>query len=390
MIIGGRGHWPIRPFIAKAISMANHPSLQEFFDSPGALAAEHHMSASAAEPLTQDELLALEPDTHRRFNDIKLTYPRRHAELELLDGISRRYRTIEPDGLLPTSGVDEALGMLFLSLVDAGDRIVVLTPCYPPHLLLPRWRGAETVPWRARAETNWVPDLEELRQLTQKPTRLVITTFPQNPTGFMPDADFNAELLDIISASGAILVADEIYAGLPRGAGDGLSNLADRHDRVISLHGLSKTMGLPGLRLGWMAARDPALLERVRAVRTLFNAYVPPPIDFLANLALRHEGAILDRNTAILDAGKRAAGAFMARHGNLFEWTEPSAGVLSFPRWTGPGGTSALSQRLLDEAKLVCAPSLCFDAGDEHFRVGLARRGLPEAFDRMDTFLERL
>jgi len=144
------------------------------------------------------------------------------------------------------------------------------------------------------------------------------------------------------------------------------------------------------LRLGWMAARDPALLAPIREVRTLFNAYVPPPIDFLANLALRHTDAILDRNTRILDTGKRAAADFMARHGNLFEWTEPSAGVLSFPRWTGPGGTSALSQRLLTEAKLICAPSLCFDAGDQHFRVGLARRTLPDALARFDSFLERL
>jgi len=370
--------------------MTKHPSLQEFFDSPGALAADLNMSASASEPLTQEELLAFEPEAAARFNEIKLTYPRRHAELELLDGISRRYRAVSPEGLLPTSGVDEALGMLFLSLVEAGDRVVVLTPCYPPHLMLPEWRGAEVVSWPARAENGWVPELAELRRLTAKPTRLVITTFPQNPTGFMPNEAFNAELLEIIDASGAILVADEIYAGLPRGAATGLGDLADRHDRVISLHGLSKTMGLPGLRLGWMAARDPVVLEPIRAVRTLFNAYVPPPIDFLANLALRYEDAILDRNTRILEVGKRATGEFMTRHGNLFEWTEPSAGVLSFPRWTGPGGTSALSQRLLSEAKLVCAPSLCFDAGDQHFRVGLARRSLPDALDRFDSFLERL
>jgi aspartate/methionine/tyrosine aminotransferase len=370
--------------------MLNHPSLQEFFDSPGALAADLNMSASASEPLTQDELFALEPGAAERFNKGVLTYPRRHAELELLDGIAKRYQSVAPEGLLPTSGVDEALGMLFLSLVESGDQVVVLTPCYPPHLMLPKWRGAKIARWEARAENDWVPDLDELRRLTEQPTRLIITTFPQNPTGFMPDAEFNAALLEIVEASGAILVADEIYAGLPGGSTDGLSNLADRHDRVISLHGLSKTLGLPGLRLGWMAARDPALLAPIRKVRTLFNAYIPTPIDFLANLALRREDAILARNTAILDAGKRAASAFMARHGNLFEWTEPNAGVLSFPRWTGPGGTSALSQRLLNEAKLVCAPSLCFDAGDQHFRVGLARRSLPEALDRLDIFLERL
>lgn len=59
--------------------MTDHPSLQEFFDSPGALAADLNISASAAEPLGQSELLALEPGAAERFNEITLNYPRRHA-----------------------------------------------------------------------------------------------------------------------------------------------------------------------------------------------------------------------------------------------------------------------------------------------------------------------
>ena len=368
--------------------MTERQTLQEFFDSPGALAAELNLSASAAEPLGQDELLALEDDAGEQLRKISLDYPRRHGRLELRHQVAARYQGIDSDGVLLTSGVDEALGMLFLSLVEPGDRVVVLTPCYPPHLQLPAWRGADVVAWPARADADWVPDLDELRRLTAEPTRLIITTFPQNPTGFMPDAAFNAELLKIASGCGAILLADEIYAGLPIGTAAGLSNLAEHGERVISLHGLSKTLGLPGLRFGWMAARDPKLLEPIFTLRNLFNAYVPAPIDFMAALALRNETAILERNSAIIAGSKRVAATFFARHGNLFEWTEPRAGVLSFPRWHGPGGSKALSDRLLHDAKLVCAPSLCFDAGDQHFRLGLGRRSLPRALERLETFLD--
>jgi len=370
--------------------MARHPSLQEFFDSPGALAADLNMSASAVQPLGQDELLSFEEDSVDRFRALGLDYPRRHGSEELIAQVAARYRAIGPEGILLSSGLDEALGLLFTSLIEPGDRVVVLSPCYPPHLKLPEWRGAEVVAWTARAENDWVPDLEELRGLLATPTRAVITTFPQNPTGFMPDAAYEADLLEIIDKSGAVLLADEIYAGLPLGSVEGRGDLADRHDRVISMHGLSKTMGLPGLRLGWMAARDPELLAPVRAARNLFNAYVPEPVDFLARLAMRHEDAILARNSAVVDAGKAAAKAFFTRHGNLFEYREPSAGVLSFPRWHGPGGTSELSRRLLNEAKLVCAPSLCFDAGDDNFRIGMGRRSLPAALERLDRFLETL
>lgn len=347
-----------------------------------------NMSASAVEPLNQSELLAFEEGAREELIGMPLDYPKRHGSPELKHRIANRYTNVTEDGVILTAGLDEALGLLFVSMVEPGDRVVVLHPCYPPHLQIPAWRGAEVVKWPARPQLNWVPDLNHLRDVVAQPTKLIVTTFPQNPTGFMPDSSYEAELLDIVERCGAVLVSDEIYAGLPSGSTAELSNLADRHDRVISLHGLSKTFGLPGLRLGWLAARDPRLLNQVLSAQNFFNAYVPAPTDLLANLALRSEIAILERNSTIIANTKAFAHDFFSRHGNLFEYQEPTIGALCFPRWNGPGGTSQLSRRLLEDWKLVCAPSLCFDAGDDNFRVGLGRKNLPIALDRFERFLE--
>ncbi len=368
--------------------MANLPrqSLQEFFDSPAALRARYKLSASAAEPVSQQELLALEPGAAEKFEGLGLDYPQRYAPIELRERIADKFDGIDADGVLITSGLDEALGLLFVAHVEAGDRVVVLTPCYPPHLDLPRWRGATVVPWPAREENDWVPDLDELRSLTREPTKMVVATLPQNPTGFMPDDAYLSAFTEILRDSGALLLADEIYAGLPIG-GAAPPNLACRYERGVSLHGLSKTCGLPGLRVGWLATRDKSAMAAVRRAKNLFNCYLPGPIEFLAAVAFRHEAALLERNSAILAKSLAAANAFFDRHDNLFAWTPPGAGALTFPRWLGPGGTKALSDRLVDEASLALAPSLCFDAGDRHFRLGLCRRGLPEALARFDEFL---
>jgi len=225
-----------------------------------------------------------------------------------------------------------------------------------------------------------------LRGLLSQPTRLVLVTFPQNPTGFMPDAAYLDRFLEIVGGSDAILVSDEIYAGLP--AGSPAPNLADRLARAISLHGLSKTRGLPGLRFGWMATADPELKDRLRQAKNLFNAYVPVPVAILAGIAFDHEAALIARADAIRAACLDAANRFFARHGNLFDWTPPGAGVLSFPRWTGPGGARDLSDRLVAEASISLAPSTCFDAGDGNFRLGLTRRAVPEGLDRLSEYLE--
>lgn len=370
------------------MNAASQQSLQEFFDSPLAMAARYKLSASACEPVSMSELLALEPDAAEGLTSLVLDYPARYAPDGIIEKIAARYPGLDPSAVMVTSGVDEGLGMLFLTQVDPGDRVVVLTPCYPPHLDLPRWRGAETVQWRAREENDWVPDLDELRELTREKTRLVVATFPQNPTGFMPDEDFLVEFTAILRESGATLLSDEIYAGLPLG-GLGAPDMACRYEKAVILDGLSKTFALPGLRVGWLATRDARIIDGLKRTKMLFNCYLPGPVEHLTALALRHEPELLQRNNEILSTGIATADAFFQRHGNLFAWDPPKGGVVTFPRWLGPGGTKALSDRLLEEASTALAPSLCFDAGDAHFRLGLCRATFPAALAQFDEFLSR-
>ena len=363
-------------------------TLQAFFDSPPALAARYNLSASAAEPLSLGELLAFEPGTYEQLQDRPLGYPERHGPLRLRELIAARYSGLTAEDILPTSGLDDGLAMLFSALVAPGDRIIVLTPCYPPQLQLPRWRGAEVVPWPARAENGWVPALDELRGLLSPQARLLVATFPQNPTGFTPDEDFARQLLDVVCERGTTLVSDEIYAGLPPLAEGLVTGLAEKDDSVISLHGLSKTCGLPGLRVGWLASRNREAMRAIRQVRNLFNAYLPSPIAAMAEIALRHEAEIVARNTAIVRSNEKAARGFFSRRANHFSWEPPRAGVLSFPRWRGANGATALSQRLLREAGVIFAPSSCFEAGDEHLRLSTARRNFPDALAALDRFLD--
>ncbi|WP_193171228.1 pyridoxal phosphate-dependent aminotransferase [Nisaea nitritireducens] len=365
--------------------MTEQRGLQEFFDDPATIATRHKMSASASEPVGQAELLALEPGAAERFVTLGLDYPERFGPSELRTAIAAKYSSVPFDGVLITSGLDEGLALLFTALIEPRDRVIVLTPCYPPHLLLPEWRGAEIVPWPARPENDWVPDLDELAGLLSKPTKAVITTFPQNPTGFMPDEAYLSAFLALLERSGTVLLSDEIYAGLPDGTA--APNLADRYLKAVSLHGLSKTCGLPGLRLGWLASRDEKMMGAVKQVKDLFNCYVPAPVAFLAGVAFRNETKLIRRNSDILEASIMAVEEFIARHGNLFSWVPPGAGTVAFPRWHGPGGTQALSDQLVREASIALAPSLCFDAGDDHVRFGMCRRSFPDSLAALEKFL---
>lgn len=365
--------------------MTEQRGLQEFFDDPATISTRHKMSASASEPVGQAELLGFEPGAAESFVALGLDYPERFGPSELRAAITNKYKSVPFDGVLITSGLDEGLAMLFTALIEPGDRVIVLTPCYPPHLLLSEWRGAEIVPWPARPENDWIPDLDELAALLSKPAKAVITTFPQNPTGFMPNEAYLSKFLALLESSSTMLLSDEIYAGLP--AGTAVPNLADRYEKAISLHGLSKTCGLPGLRFGWLASRDIKTLGAVKRVKDLFNCYLPAPVAFLAGVAFRQEAKLIRRNSDILETSIAATEDFISRHGNLFSWIRPGAGTVAFPRWHGPGGTQALSDRLVREASIALAPSLCFDAGDDHVRFGMCRRSFPESLRALESFL---
>jgi len=362
--------------------------LKDFFYTPQAAAAEYNMSKSFAEPMEIGELLAFEPEAQARLNALALGYTGLDGSAPLKQAISGRYRGLGPDDVLATSGLDDALALMALSLIEPGDRVIVQTPAYQTYLTVPAWRGADVVEWRAGPENAWLPDLDELAALLETPARWVMINFPNNPTGVMPDEAYFQALLDIVGRTETLLISDEIYAGLPP-ADPPFVPLCCRYERALSLHSVSKTLGIPGLRIGWIATGHKPVLDRLKEIRLHFNSFVSAPSEFLGALALRHDAEIHARNADILAGNLAVAEAFFARHDNLFGWTPPGAGVNAWPEWRGLGDTKALSDAVLADSKLLIAHSALFDGGDRNVRLGLGCRGLEGAMDRFDDFLGR-
>ena len=137
-----------------------------------------------------------------------------------------------------------------------------------------------------------------------------------------------------------------------------------------------------------MTSRDTPLMDRIRDDARLFNCFVPAPVDYLARHALRHEKTLLARNARIVQHNLDAAKAFFVRNSSLFHWKPPMAGVLSFPRWLGVGGTRTMSQQLLERASLALIPSYCLEAGDEHFRLSVSGRNFEKGLARLEEYLQ--
>ena len=350
-------------------------TLKGFFNGPAAATARANLSPSFAEPRGTAALLALEPGAAEAFVALPLGYTTAFGGAALRGAIAVRYATIAPEEIVAACGGGDILPALFMALLQPGDRVIVQSPVYQPLASVAAWCGAEVGLWAADEGAGWEPSLAALDRLLRPNTRLIVTNFPHSPTGFAPDRAYLDALIALADGAGATVIGDEIYRGLPLDGETEAPSLADLSARALVLNSVSKTLGLPGLRVGWLATRDAATLDAIRAFRMHQNSYLGAPTEFLAALALRHADAILAENRALARENRAALAAFIGRNADLFSWTPPRAGVVAFPRWLGGGTTRALSERLLREHGLLLASSDHFAGGERHVRVGFGTAG---------------
>src|SRR5690606_7971638 len=238
--------------------------------------------------------------------------------------------------------------------LQPGDHVIVHSPCYQSLRDVAAALGCQVSLWTAREEAGWALDIDELKRLLRDNTRAVVLNTPHNPTGWLMPRDAFEELVRITGERGVILFSDEVYRGLEENPGEQLPAACDLGPHAVSLGVLSKSYGLPGLRIGWVATRERRLLERMAAIKDYTTICNSAPSEFLATLALRRGEALLARTRAILAANRARADAFFERHGDRFRWVRPAAGPIGFPRLLVGGAEEScprLGRRLFRAAR---------------------------------------
>jgi aspartate/methionine/tyrosine aminotransferase len=247
--------------------------------------------------------------------------------------------------------------------------------------------GVNVSPWMAREADGWAPDLGELEALVTPATRALVICAPHNPTGYLPSREVFDRIVAFARKHGLWLFSDEVYRGLEHDPANRLPAACDLYERAISLGALSKTHGLAGLRLGWIATRSAQVLELMSTFKDYLTISNSAPSEYLAAIAVRHTTALLARNTAILRANLRLLDAFFRRHAERFEWQRPQAGTIGFVRLK-QGHAARFCTRLLERTGVLLLPSTLIEHGDAHFRLGFGRRTMPEVLAILDAYLD--
>ena len=356
--------------------------------------ARHYLTASDAESITLAELLAMGTEDDREgFMTMPLSYIETWGTENLREAVAGTYDSVDAGHVLAFAGAQEAMFWAMQELAGPGDHAVVTVPCYQSMETVTLATGADVSALLMRRENGWALDLDELRGLLRPNTTLVAVNYPNNPTGYVPDEATFRSLVQLCDERGIRLFCDEVYRGIEVDRERTLPQAADLSETALSLNVASKSYGLPGLRVGWLACRDRALLERLEKRKHYTSICNPGPSEYLAAIALRNRERIWERNRGIVAANRPLWEAFFARRPDLFDWEPPVGGCVCFPRYKG-GDVDDFARRLVTEEGVVVLPASVYyselaDAPKDHFRVGLGRLGLEEGLEAFDRFLRQ-
>ena len=278
---------------------------------------------------------------------------------------NRRSLEVDPDRIVLTSSTSEAYGFLLRMLCDPDQTILVPSPSYPLFEQLARLEGVDLETYTLRPDDGWRLDFGALENASER-VRAVVVVHPNNPTGSYVhhrDAD---RLTSLCSDRGWALIADEVFLpyGLEGGPGDHRTFAAVRNCLCFTLGGLSKSVGLPQLKLGWIVVNGPDDLVRgaVEALEYVADAYLP--VSTPVAMALP---SILARGETVRDEiSERCRNnlSSLREHAQNFPWLDvlPVGGgwcvVLRIPVLDGEEN---LCLQLLTESGVAVYPGYFFD-----------------------------
>jgi aspartate/methionine/tyrosine aminotransferase len=317
-----------------------------------------------------------------------LGYTESLGDPALRRAIATLYERIDTNQVLVHAGAEEAIFNFMNVALGPGDHVVVHTPCYQSLSEVAHGVGAQVSEWRGDPQQAWALDLDDLKRVLTDQTKVVVVNFPHNPTGFLPKPEFVRALSDLSQRHGFVVFSDEVYRGLELDPSDRLPAMADLNESAVSLGVMSKTYGLAGLRIGWIATRKMELLDRMAAFKDYTTICNSAPSEFLATLALRHADVIAQRSLEIIRDNLARLDRFFASHNQLFAWQRPKAGSIAFPMLL-QGSVDALCADLIEQAGVLLLPGTLYGPDYNAFRIGFGRRNLPEALERFEAYLQK-
>jgi aspartate/methionine/tyrosine aminotransferase len=352
-------------------------------------AVRHLLCASDVEGWPMSDLLALaDAESLALWHGLHLGYTEAPGHPLLRAEIASLYDSVTPGEVLVFNGAEEAIFTLANVRLGPGDHAIVVWPSYQSLHAVARATGADVTLHELRASDGWAVDPDLLRRQVTPRTRLIVVNVPHNPTGAMPGPATLRAISDIAADAGATLLVDEVYRFLEHGT-ERLPAGADLGPHAVSIGVMSKSFAMAGLRIGWIATRDDALLDAAARFKDYTTICASAPAEILSLIALRARDQVLARSRGIVDANLALLDGFFERQSGRFDWVRPDGGPVGYPRLTAGVSIDRFAEDVLAAEGVLLAPGSVFGHPGNHFRLGFGRTDLAAGLARLEAFADR-
>ena len=328
-------------------------------------------------------------DLGLNLDDTQFFYSDHFGHSGLRQLIAQQGNGLSEENVLVTAGASAALFIIATSMLENGDHIVVARPNYATNIETPRAIGCDISYLELTYENQFRVDLDELESMIRPETKYVSLTCPHNPSGAMLDRAGLLAIIAMVAAKQCRLLIDETYREMT--FGDMLPVAASLHPCVISVSSLSKTYGLPGIRIGWLVCQDKELMHLFLCAKEaigICGSVIDEAIGF---------GALSQRDHWLPENRKRISQAFkvvkdwMAGE-ELLEWIEPQGSCICFPRIRNNVtlDLDAFYRCLNDKYGTFVGPGHWFERSRRHFRIGYAWPTMEELENGLDGISKAL
>ena len=331
-----------------------------------------NLAESTSQDLRVGELLDLAGLD--RIRDLKLGYGKSAGASELRDAIADACG-VPAEQVLTTQGTALGLFLLAFETCRQGDEAVLATPCFPPSRDGLLGAGAVVREVALSFDEGYRLDVDRLAASLGARTKLVSIASPQNPSGVRASREDVERLLAAMArmCPDALLFIDETYREAAYGDEPAAASFAGLDGRIVTGSSVSKALGAPGLRTGWLTVADDGLRERLTVAR--MNLVISGSVldETLAATLIRHRHAVLAPRRRMLAGALAELAAWREGERARLDWVRPDAGALCCLRLRPDALDAAAVARfwhLLPGHDLQLARGTWFGEGDRVLRLG--------------------
>lgn len=285
-------------------------------------------------------------------------------------GIANLYKNLSPDNIVPTIGAAGANHLVFYSLVEPNDEVISVLPTYQQLYSIPESFNAKVRFLNLQKENNFLPDIDELKKTVNSKTKIICLNNPNNPTGAVINPDLLKDIVEIAQKYDCYILCDEVYKGLNH-TNEEQPSICDLYQKGISTSSMSKTFSLAGIRLGWIASKDPKVIQNCLSHRE-YNMISCSVIDEeIAALALKNKEKIIQRNKNTLKENLEILDNWV-KNEKYVNYIKPQAGTTALIYYDADIKSSLLCEKLAKERGVFLTPGYCFEQ-EYCFRIGYGK-----------------